>query len=141
MRIIDWTSDVCSSVLDGDRTARERPRARGAETVVARRCGEDAARALGVGQRTDLVRRAADLEGSGRLKMVGLQPDVGPQLVRKHPAAIERRFDHLRPDAAIGLFDAGELRCEIPRPTLSTPPKSRSDERRGGKECVRTFRT
>src|SRR3546814_1180428 len=101
MRIIDWTSDVCSSVLDGDRTARERPRARGAETVVARRCGEDAARALGVGQRTDLVRRAADLEGSGRLKMVGLQPDVGTQLVRKHQAAIERRFDHLRAEAEI----------------------------------------
>src|SRR3546814_11639096 len=101
MRISDWSSDVCSSDLRGDRFAGAEKQARGD----AERGEAEGGRGTGHGASTSIW--------SGWVTSI-----CGPAYQRSQP-----RTRTSRPA----------------KPAMSTP--SRSEERRVGKECVRTCRS
>src|SRR3546814_13616563 len=130
MRISDWSSDVCSSDLIHDE-------GHGAMAATARRwwpresaqCVDHQPRRQQLRQdlriaaaHIDQIQRHAvaietrELGGDGR---IGLGP-VGDQ--HRHVLVAE------------GLLDAGRMQCDAP-----VYLAARSDERRVGKECLRTF--
>src|SRR3546814_13821820 len=122
MRISDWSSDVCSSDLDGSWIAFLR---------------QD-------GGRTRLWRAAID--GSGSAPIAAVDSDArdfrfanGATIVLKLDGDVQEARANIEREAKVGFhFDSRFAPFSSSGPYA---PVSRSEERRVGKECVRTCRS
>src|SRR3546814_14299109 len=116
MRISDWSSDVCASDLGGEVDGGRAQRPRHADAAVA---------VLNL----DFA-QVACVEKFGKL------PDqIGIDL---HGCALGRGIGHLNP--CFTYDSRSSPVCAHPCP-MRTAASSRSEERRVGRECVRTWRT
>src|SRR3546814_14442016 len=118
MRISDWSSDVCSSDLIGDLLAGQRIELGDLLDLVAEEA--DAPRHILIVRGEDFEAVAAHAEIAARERLV---------------VALVLQCDELADDLAI-VGDLAFLEIEDHR---GVSP-DRSEERRGGKECVRTWR-
>src|SRR3546814_14663224 len=119
MRISDWSSDVCSSDLPGVLTYRDLDDV-DAMLIAAKACGN--AVVIGGG--------LLGLEAAAGLAEQGMQVTV----VHLMPTLMERQLD---PAAGYLLKRAVEQRGI----KVLTAANTRSEERRGGKECGSTGRS
>src|SRR3546814_13575908 len=116
MRISDWSSDVCSSDLDGDETGRE------------------------------WSRKAAAVLPPGKVHIGEIQghKDARSALMAGDGKAITNAFfnaEEFKPD---GIFTVADLRAAALQPVewgITWWSPTRSEERRVGKECVSTGRS
>src|SRR3546814_13745487 len=126
MRISDWSSDVCSSDLDAARYIVV------AEVIVEdHRQGQPDAGgdAIGVG----IDRRPRIVRAFGRVANAARQR----QLVDRPPVGLPEDREALAALVIVGV-DLRETRILVEEGGAEI---GRSEERRVGKECVRTFRT